>query len=155
MAIVRWDPFREMSDFNRMVNRVFGAGRQEGWMPSVDVYDEGDHIKVKADLPGIDPKQIEVDLQDNVLSIKGRREEERRVEQGGYYRVEREFGEFQRSVTLPTDVTTENVEASYDNGVLSVRIPKTEQKKPQRIEVRAGEGEQQVTTGQTQEHRAA
>ena len=124
-------------------------------MPSVDVYDRGDSIQVKADLPGVDPDKLEVDIQDNVLTIKGRRHEERRAEHGGYYRVEREFGEFQRAIGLPQDARTEDIDASYEDGVLTVTIPKEQRREAQRVQVRSsGRGRQQVEAqGPTREDR--
>ena len=104
MAIIRWDPFREMTQvqnqFNRLVDQVWN-GRQESWLPAVDVFDRKDAVILKAELAGMDPDDIEIEVEDNVLTIKGERKFEEQVEDERYYRVERRFGSFQRSLALP------------------------------------------------------
>ena len=140
MAIIRWDPFREMTQvqnqFNRLVDQVWD-GRQESWLPPVDVFDRKDAVVLKAELAGMDPDDIEIEVEDNVLTIKGERRFEEEVEDDGYYRVERRFGNFQRSLALPTGVKPGEIQAGYDGGILTVTVPKAEQEKPRRIEVRA------------------
>ncbi len=147
MAIVRWDPFREMTEFNRVFNRMLG-NRSEGFIPTIDLVDKGEEFLVQCDLPGVDPNDIEVDVDDNVLSIKGRRERTYKVGDGArFQRVEREYGEFQRSIALPQDIDTERISAQCGNGVLEVHLPKSEQKQPRRIEVQQGGEEPQQVTG--------
>ena len=140
MAIIRWDPFREMtqvqSQFNRLEDQVWG-GRQESWMPAVDVFDTKDAVVLKAELAGMDPDDIEIEVEDNVLTITGERKFEERVDDARYYRVERRFGSFQRSLALPQGVKPEEIQAAYEDGILEVRVPKAAAEQPRRIEVRA------------------
>jgi HSP20 family protein len=140
MAIIRWDPFREMtqaqSQLNRLVDQVWG-GRQESWLPAVDVFDRKDAVVLKAELAGMDPDAIQIEVDDNVLTIKGERKFEEEVEQERYYRVERRFGSFQRSLALPQGVQADNIQAGYEDGILTVTVPKAEEQKPKRIEVKA------------------
>lgn len=154
MAIVRWDPFREMTEFNRVFNRMLGS-RGEGFMPTIDLVDKGDEFLVQCDLPGVDPNDIEVDVDDNVLSIKGRRERTYKVGDGArFQRIEREYGEFQRSIALPQDIDTERISAQCGNGVLEVHLPKSEQKQPRRIEVQQG-GEEAQAIGQGEQRESS
>jgi len=140
MAIIRWDPFREMTQvqdqFNRLVDQVRG-GRQESWLPAVDVFDTKDAVVLKAELAGMDPDDIEIEVEDNVLTIKGARTLEDKVDEERYYRVERRFGSFQRSLALPQGVKPDDIQAGYEDGILTVRVPKAEEEKPQRIEIKA------------------
>ena len=142
MAIIRWDPFREMTQvqnqFNRLVDQVWG-GRQEreSWLPAVDVFDTKDAVVLKAELAGMDPDDIEIEVEDNVLTIKGERKFEETVDDERYYRVERRFGSFQRSLALPQGVKPEEIAAGYGDGILTVTVPKVEEEKPKRIEVKA------------------
>ena len=140
MAIIRWDPFREMTQvqnqLNRLVDQVWG-GRQESWLPAVDVFDKKDAVVLKAELPGMDPDAIQIEVEDNVLTIKGERRFEETVDEERYYRVERRFGSFQRSLALPQGVKADEIGASYEDGILVVTVPKAEEEKPKRIEVKA------------------
>ena len=140
MAIIRWDPFREMTQvqnqLNRLVDQVWG-GRQESWLPAVDVFDKQDAVVLKAELPGMDPDEIQIEVEDNVLTIKGERRFEETVDEERYYRVERRFGSFQRSLALPQGVKADEIGASYEDGILVVTVPKVEEEKPKRIEVKA------------------
>ena len=140
MAIIRWDPFREMTQVqnhvNRLVDQVWG-GRQESWLPAVDVFDTQEAVVLKAELAGMDPDDIQIEVEDNVLTIKGERKFEEEVDEGRYYRVERRFGSFQRNLALPQGVKPEDIAAAYDDGILTVTVPKVEEEKPKRIEVKA------------------
>ena len=133
MAIIRWDPFREMTQvqnqLNRLVDQVWG-GRQESWLPAVDVFDTQEAVVLKAELAGMDPDEIEIEVEDNVLTIKGKRKFEEQVEDERYYRVERRFGSFQRSLALPQGVKADEIGAAYDDGILTVTVPKAEETKP-------------------------
>ncbi len=142
MAIIRWDPFREMSNLDDQFARLWrglaeGRGRQESWLPAVDVFDTQDAVVLKAELAGMDPDDIEISVEDNVLTIKGERKFEEKVDEERYYRVERRFGSFQRSLALPQGVKPEDIVASYDDGILEVRVPKAEEEKPKKISVQA------------------
>ena len=146
MNLVRWSPWREMTTFQNRINRFFdddffpalrfdnelGMG---SWRPVVDIYDEGDTIVIKAELPGVDKKDIEVDLKDHVLTLKGERHYENEVKEDNYYRKERASGRFNRSFTLPVDVDTERIQADFKDGVLKIDIPKPEEKKPKKVTV--------------------
>jgi HSP20 family protein len=140
MAIIRWDPFRDMTQVqnqvNRLVNQVWGGG-QESWLPAVDVFDTKDAVVLKAELAGMDPDEIQIEVEDNVLTIKGERKFEETVDEERYYRVERRFGSFQRNLALPQGVKPEDIQAGYEDGILTVSVPKAEEEKPQRIEVKA------------------
>ena len=140
MAIIRWDPFREMTSvqnqFNRLVDQMWG-GRQESWLPAVDVFDNKDAVVVKAELAGMDPDDIQIEVEDNVLTVKGERKFEETVDEERYYRVERRYGSFQRSLALPQGVRPDDISASYEDGILIVTVPKVEEEKPKRIEVKA------------------
>jgi HSP20 family protein len=139
MAIIRWDPFREMTQLQNRFDRLFDAvgGRQESWLPAVDVFDTQDAVVLKAELAGMKPDDIQIEVEDNVLTIKGERNFEEKVDEERYYRVERRFGAFQRSLALPQGVKADQIEAAYDEGILTVTVPKAEQEKPKRIEVQA------------------
>jgi HSP20 family protein len=139
MAIIRWDPFREMTTVRNQFDRLFGAfeGRQESWMPAVDVFDTKDAVVLKAELAGMNSDDIHIEVDDNVLTISGERKFEEKFEEGRYYRVERRFGSFERSLALPQGVKPDDIVANYEEGVLEVRVPKAEEEKPRRIEVKA------------------
>jgi HSP20 family protein len=142
MAIIRWDPFREMTQLQNRFDRLFESvsGRQESWLPAVDVFDQKDAVVLKAELAGMDPDDIQIEVEDNVLTIKGERKFEEKVDDERYYRVERRFGSFQRSLALPQGVKADQIEANYDDGILTVSVPKAEEEKPKRIEVQAKRG---------------
>ena len=145
MAIVRWEPFREFTtlqnEMNRLFNTVFdtpsggNSGTLRRWMPAMDLIESGDHFVLRADLPGMSEEDVKIELEDSTLTISGERKAEHEAEREGFYRVERATGSFQRSLTLPKGVDPEAVTASFDRGVLEVRIPKPEQRKPRRIEI--------------------
>jgi len=141
MAIVRWDPFRELTALQSEVNRLFsrvGSGdvaERQSWTPSIDVIETDDSIKLKAELAGMDPKDINIEVQDNVLTVSGERRFQEEVKEDKYYRIERRYGSFSRSIALPQGVRTDSIQANYENGVLDVVVPKAEETKPKRIEV--------------------
>ena len=144
MAIIRWDPFRELSNLDDQFNRLWrglaeGRGRQESWLPAVDVFDQPDAVVLKAELAGMRPDDIDISVEDNVLTIKGERKFEEKVDEERYYRVERRYGSFSRSLALPQGVRADDIEANYEDGVLEVRVPKAEEEKPKRISVTAGQ----------------
>jgi len=140
MAIIRWDPFREMTQvqnqFNRLVDQMWG-GRQESWLPAVDVFDNKDAVVLKAELPGMNPDDIQIEVEDNVLTLKGERKFEETLDEERYYRDERRYGSFQRSLALPQGVKADEIQANYDDGILTVTVPKAEEEKPKKIEVKA------------------
>lgn len=143
-AVARFDPFRDITtlrdEMNRLFNRTVGDGVSSGsaWTPAVDIFDTDQAIVLRAELPGLDPDDIEIEVDDNVLSLKGERRFEETVQEGRYYRLERAYGRFQRSVTLPQGVKADEISATFDKGVLSVRVPKAEEVRPRKIAVTAG-----------------
>jgi HSP20 family protein len=154
MAIIRWDPFRELSSMDDQFNRLWrglaeGRGRQESWLPAVDVFDQTDAVVLKAELAGMDPDDIEISVEDNVLTIKGERKFEEKVDDERYYRIERRFGSFQRSLALPQGVKADDISASYDDGILAVRVPKAEEEKPRKITVQARKTVEGQTAGES------
>src|SRR4249920_2895819 len=142
MPIVRWEPFRDLVSLQGRMNRLFdesfrGAGRgteedwaQGAWSPAVDIYEKEGNIVLKAELPGIDPKDFDVRVENNILTLRGERRIEQEVQKESYQRVERSYGAFTRSFTLPTVVDTEKIEAEFKDGVLRMTLPKKEEAKP-------------------------
>jgi len=158
MAIVRWDPFRELTALQTEVNRLFsragGAGEvteRQSWTPSIDVIETEEAIKLKAELAGMDPEDISIEVQDNVLTVSGERRFEEEVKEDKYYRIERRYGSFSRSLALPQTVNENGIEAKYENGVLEVTVPKAEVEKPKKISVAIGAGEPKTVEAQTSE----
>jgi HSP20 family protein len=150
MAIVRWEPFRELTtlqnEMNRLFNTVFdapapgnGGNTLRRWMPPMDLVETDDHFVLRADLPGMKEDDVKIEFEDGTLTVSGERKAEHESKHEGYYRVERAFGAFSRSLTLPQGIDPEAVTANFDNGVLEVRIPKPEERKPRRIEIGAGD----------------
>ena len=138
-----WPGLGRLSDLRDEIDRLFESPLGEtrtsqllsGWTPALDVYEEQDHFIVKAELPGLKKEDIEVSYHDGGLSISGERKSETKHEDAGVYRAERFFGRFQRTVTLPTPVAVDKARASYQDGVLTVTLPKTEEAKPKHIDV--------------------
>ncbi|GAB4368816.1 MAG: Hsp20/alpha crystallin family protein [Deltaproteobacteria bacterium] len=148
MALVRWkDPIGELSSIQERMNRLFGEafgptlaseeGWSRGWEPAVDIYDADDAIVVKAEIPGVERDQVSVEVKDGVLTLKGERKFERDVKEENYHRIERSYGSFQRSFTLPSSVDPDKVRASLKNGVLEVTLTKKEQARPKQIRISA------------------
>ena len=142
----RWDPFRQLSTLRNEIDRLFEEpfsflGETQpfmsGWSPALDVFEDKDNLVVKAELPGMRKDEIEISLHDNVLSLSGERKEEQKYDQGEIHRSERFLGKFQRSLSLPTPVDADKVQASYKDGILTVTLPKTEAAKPKQIEIKA------------------
>jgi HSP20 family protein len=145
MALVRFEPFRELTALQNEMGRWMSAlsggptmpgnGQSSTWLPAVDVWETGSEIVLSFDLPGIPEDKIAVELDDNVLTVSGERERTQEHSSERFYRFERRYGTFSRSVTLPAGVTDEDISANYKDGVLEVRIPKPEEQKPKRIQV--------------------
>lgn len=145
---VRRDPFNEYGSFAKTINdlnRAFNVGlprffSDEGlvkgnWNPAVDVYEEQSNIVLEADLPGLKPGEFELAIENNVLTLKGERKFEKKIEEGHFHRVERSYGNFTRSFTLPATVDVGNVAADFKDGVLKVTLPRKEEAKPRQIQV--------------------
>lgn len=139
-----WPTFGRLSDLREEIDRLFESPLSElartsqllsGWTPALDVYENKDNFVVKAELPGMKKEEIEVSLHDGCLSISGERKTESKREDAEVYRAERFFGRFQRTVTLPSTVAADKVQAAYKDGVLTITLPKTEEAKPKRIDV--------------------
>jgi HSP20 family protein len=149
MALVRWEPVRELtslqSEMNRLFNTFFDSptpgngGGVRRWIPAMDLVETDDQFVLKADLPGLNEGDVNIEVEDNVLTVSGERKSEHEDKREGYYRVERSFGSFRRTLTLPEGVDPEGVSATFDKGVLEVRIPKPEQRKPRRVAIQVGD----------------
>ena len=145
MPLVRWDPSREAGALQSQVNRLFDAyfggesanGRLQQWMPAMDLVETDDHLVLRADLPGLDKDDVNIEFKDGVLTVSGERKAEEVEQPDGFYRVERAFGAFSRSISLAHDVDAQKISADFDRGVLEVRIPKPEQRKPHRVQIGA------------------
>jgi HSP20 family protein len=145
--LTTWKPFRELERMRGDVDRLWDAffeGRPwkgvpevEGqWIPALDVAETKDSVVVKAELPGMDPKDIDISLNDGHLTIKGEKKQEREEKEENYHFIERSYGSFVRSVQLPKEVKTDNVNASYKNGVLKVVLPKSEKAKTKEVKIK-------------------
>ncbi len=147
MAIVRWmDPFQDLSAIQERMNRIFedalarSRGRDEGlgtgmWTPAVDIYENSDFIVVKAELPGVQKDRISVEVKEGILSLRGERGFDKDLKEESYHRIERSYGSFQRSFSLPVSVDQDKVTARFKDGVLEVKLPKKDQAKPKQIDV--------------------
>ena len=145
MNLVRWNPWREMSTLQHRINHLFNEPffrsgeddelRMGTWYPAVDMFDDDDKIVIKAELPGMDKKDISVDIENRVLTLSGERNYDNEVEEENYYRRERATGKFKRAFNLPADVDEDQIKADFKDGVLKVEIPKPEEQKPKQITV--------------------
>ncbi len=151
-VLTRWEPFREFATLQDRINRVFrdsyaGADRDESlttssFAPAVDVYEDEHKVTLKIEVPGIDEKDIDVRVENNTLTVHGERKIEKEEKEENYRRVERQYGSFTRTFTLPQTVDTENVSATYDKGVLKIALPKKAEAKPKQIKVNVGSEKQ-------------
>jgi HSP20 family protein len=145
--IVEWKPFREVSRLRREMDRLwddfFGPGRralrplEAEWAPAIDVSETADQVMIKAEVPGMDAKNIDISLSGDILTIKGEKKSEREEKKENYHLVERSYGSFSRSLKLPAAVAADKIEASYKQGVLTITCPKKEEAKPKAIEIKA------------------
>lgn len=147
-SITRWDPFRNFSafqdQFNRMVESSLKASPDNSalttWAPAVDIYETENDLVLKADLPEVAEKDIDIRVENNMLTIRGERKFEESVKEDNYLRVERAYGSFSRSFSLPTTVDTESIKANYKNGVLTVELPKRAESKPKQVKINVTNG---------------
>lgn len=143
MAMMRWEPMNELESMRRMVEQMLGgslAGRMNlptldvgrAFLPNVEVYTTGDEVVVKAELPGIDPKDVNVEIMEDQVLLSGEMKKEEEIKEDNYYRTERQYGHFERDVPLPNRVKDDQAKAAFKNGVLTIRAPLAEAvKKPQ------------------------
>jgi HSP20 family protein len=142
-TLTRWEPFRGATSLQEQVNRLFNdvferQGEESSltaWAPAVDIYETEHELVVKADLPEVDPKDLDIRVENNILTIRGERKFEKKVNEDNYLRVERAYGSFARSFTLANTVNSDAIKAEYQNGVLTLSIPKKEEAKPKQIKV--------------------
>jgi HSP20 family protein len=150
MALIRLEPVAELNTIQNEMNRLFntffdqpaptgrGGAASRRWMPAMDLVETADQYILRADLPGLSDDDVNLQLEDNVLTISGERHAHHEQNEEGYYRIERAFGSFARSLTLPDGVNPDGVQAHFDRGVLEIRIPKPEQKKPRQVQITLG-----------------
>jgi HSP20 family protein len=151
--LMKPEPFTR--DLDRVFDAFFGQGENQArrWVPPMDLIEAEDHFLLKADLPGLTEGDVSIEVQDGTLTISGERHAEHEQKERGWYRIERAFGSFNRSLTLPDGVDPDRIEAAFSHGVLEVRIPKPEERKPRRIEIAStgGNGKPAAVEGTAQE----
>ena len=145
MAIIRWDPFRDLITLREKMNRLFeeaASSRGEekdlissSWTPSVDIFETEHEVVLTAEVPGIDDKDIEIKIEDSTLTLRGERNLEKEIKEENYHRIERAYGSFYRSFSLPNYIDAEKIKAEHENGVLKVVMPKKQELKPRKIKV--------------------
>jgi HSP20 family protein len=153
MTLIRWEPVAELatiqSEMNRLFNTLFeqpgqaarGDSAAARWTPAMDLVETGEHYVLRADLPGLAQDDVTIELESNALTVSGERKPEHSQHEEGYYRVERAFGPFSRTLTLPEGVNAAAIEAAFERGVLEIRIPKPEQRKPHKVTITTSETE--------------
>ena len=155
MVVTRWDPFRELATLQNRVNTLFqdyNRGQDEltttsSFVPAVDVYEDEHKVTLKLEIPGINQEDVDIRLENNTLTVRGERKFEKEEKEENFHRIERSYGRFTRSFTLPSSVDPENVNAEFENGVLKVAIPKREEWKSRQIKIGAGKTLTQSTRG--------
>jgi HSP20 family protein len=144
--LTRWDPFREFATLQDRMNRLFPRGPEgqdeslttTAFAPPVDVYEDEHNVTLKIEVPGIDEKDIDVRIENNTLTVHGERKFEKEEKEENYRRVERQYGSFTRTFTLPNTVNHDNVQADYDKGVLKIKLAKKAEAKPKQIKINVG-----------------
>ncbi len=149
-VLTRWDPFREMQALQHRMNRLFeeqqyGNGEEtmttSAFVPPVDIYEDQHGIQLKLEVPGIDEKDLDIKVENNVMTVTGERKFEKEQKEENFHRIERRYGSFTRSFTLPNTVDTEKIQADYSNGVLNIHLAKREEAKPKQIKVSIGQNQ--------------
>ena len=145
MAIIKWDPFRDIMTLRERMNRLFEdmpsyRGQEKdlaasAWAPAVDIYETESEVVLTAEIPGVDEKDIEIKVEDNTLTLRGERKFEKETKEENFHRIERAYGSFFRSFTLPTYVDHDRIEAEHENGVLKIRMPKKPELKPRTVKI--------------------
>ena len=149
MALIRWDPFREMSSLQERMNRLMSDYRtrspfgeeemaQGAWIPAVDIYETKESIVLNVELPGVTKDDISLEVKDSTLTIRGEKKLEKDVKEENFHRMERTYGSFTRAFTLPSTVQQDKVKAKFRDGILEIRLPKAEEAKPKQIKVDVG-----------------
>jgi len=147
MAITRWDPFRELYALQNRMNRLFedqySGGREDAlttsaFAPAVDIYEDEHSVQLKLEVPGVEEKDLDVKVENNTLTVSGERKFEKEEKEENFHRIERRYGSFSRSFTLPNTLNTEDVQATYENGVLKIKLAKRAEAKPKQIKVSIG-----------------
>lgn len=142
-SLTRWDPFRDFSKAQEQVNRFLedaflrraSDSSLTTWAPEVDIHETEDELVLEADLPGIEEKDLDIRVENNMLTVRGERKFEKKVNEENYLRVERAYGSFSRSFSLPHTINAEAIKAEYRNGVLTIHVPKREEAKPRQVKV--------------------
>jgi len=148
MVVTRWDPFRELANLQNRVNSIFqdyGRGQDElttttSFVPAVDVYEDEHKVTLKLEIPGVSQEDVDIRLENNTLTVRGERKFEKEEKEENFHRIERRYGSFARSFTLPSTLDTENVQANFENGVLKIELAKRAEAKPKQIKVNIGSG---------------
>ena len=146
MAIIRWDPFRDLVTLRERMNRLFedavSTARSEekdmissSWAPAVDIYEDEKQLVLTAEIPGINEKDVEIKVEDNTLSIHGERKLEKETKEENYHRIERAYGSFFRSFTLPNHIDQDKIQAEHENGVLKITMPKKPELQPRKVKI--------------------
>ncbi|MCP2518929.1 Hsp20/alpha crystallin family protein [Candidatus Aminicenantes bacterium AC-708-M15] len=145
MSIIKWDPFKDLLTFREKMNRLFeetfSLRGEEGelfsgtWSPAVDIYETENEVVLTAELPGMNEKDIQLKIEDNNLVLRGERKFEKETKEENYHRIERAYGSFYRCFTIPPTVDRDKISAEYDNGILTVRMPKKAETKPKEIKI--------------------
>jgi HSP20 family protein len=154
-TLVRWEPFREIAQLQGEMGRLFnglfeGQGRSsQGWVPPLDVWETDSDLVYAFDLPGIPEEKIQIEVQDDTLTVSGERVKETKEQNDRYFRFERRYGSFARAVGLPAGIDESKIAASYVNGVLEIRVPKPEEAKPRRIQLGAGHADVETSASST------
>lgn len=145
MTITRWDPFRDLMSIQNEMNRLFGRtyggdvgeSTRGAWTPALDVFETQEKFVITMELPGVSPDDVDISVEDSTLMVRGERKFYSEQQEESFLRIERRFGEFTRSLTLPSTADAESIHASFDQGVLTIEVPKREEAKPRKISIKA------------------
>jgi HSP20 family protein len=145
VAMTRWDPFRDLMSIQNEMNRLFGRtyggdvgeSTRGAWTPALDVFETQEKFVITMELPGVSPDDVDISVEDSTLMVRGERRFYSEQQEESFLRIERRFGEFTRSLTLPSTADAESIQASFDQGVLTVEVPKREEAKPRKISIKA------------------
>jgi len=148
MNLIRWEPFREFATLSDRMNRMFNdpllrlapGDTAAGWLPAVDLEEEGDRVVLRAEIPGVNRDDIDVSVENGTLTLRGEKKQERVVDAENAYRLERFYGTFSRSFVLPTRINADQIKATYRDGVLEVVLPKADEARPKKIKVQDAAG---------------